>query len=467
MKAKTTKIVRYPNNTFRDRTSSRLSLQGSASYTLGSSLREFPQSIIWIFCLIGLFSFISVPTFALEYSSSAEVNFTISPSISVSVSGDLVIDELAPGSGSDSNVINVNVTTNNVAGYTLTATAGSSDYSGSLDYNANDLVHSDLSDKFTSLLPSDSLPSLTSFSDNTWGYSYSTNNGTSWANYSGLPVYTSAGTTLKEKYIPANDDVKFKIAAKASNIQAAGNYTNQINFTAVGNVEIRYYMQNFTNALCQTLANDNNYTVYDYRDGNDYTVRYINGACWMTQNLRITHTEGYPEGTILGEGSNFSAESISLDSSSYYIPTTNDLESMSSLGYTAKQVGIYYNFFAASGRTCDYCSDTNTTQDICPTNWHLPTYSTDGSISGNIYGLTTQYSPTNATTFSPIYGGWVGTAKDLQDTTIYSIWWASTIWNGNSNYRYTINYKNNTVRPFDGYVSGVWINQYIRCVRTT
>src|SRR5699024_10520410 len=47
-------------------------------------------------------------------------------------------------------------------------------------------------------------------------------------------------------------------------------------------------IQDFANAQCQSLASNGNYTVYDTRDGSDYTVRYINGACWMTSNLRLS-----------------------------------------------------------------------------------------------------------------------------------------------------------------------------------
>lgn len=47
------------------------------------------------------------------------------------------------------------------------------------------------------------------------------------------------------------------------------------------------YIQDFTNAHCENYASSNNYTLTDRRDNNTYTVRYINGACWMTQNLRL------------------------------------------------------------------------------------------------------------------------------------------------------------------------------------
>ena len=45
------------------------------------------------------------------------------------------------------------------------------------------------------------------------------------------------------------------------------------------------YIQDFTLADCRSQASNGNVTVVDRRDTNSYTVRYINGACWMTQNL--------------------------------------------------------------------------------------------------------------------------------------------------------------------------------------
>lgn len=48
------------------------------------------------------------------------------------------------------------------------------------------------------------------------------------------------------------------------------------------------YMQNFTKSQCQAQASSSNVTVVDSRDNNSYTVRYINGNCWMTQNLRLS-----------------------------------------------------------------------------------------------------------------------------------------------------------------------------------
>ncbi|MBR3322138.1 hypothetical protein IKG05_00645, partial [Candidatus Saccharibacteria bacterium] len=172
-------------------------------------------------------------TNALGYSSSAGLNFTINPSISVSVSGDLIIDELAPGSSSDSNVINVTVLSNNSTGYTLSSTIGSStnnytdlrlNSNGSANGNNSDSGDSNSSNnneninKFTNL--DTNKASLSNFDDNYWGYSYSVDSGTNWISgntgstangYNGLPIYSSTGIKLVDTTAIGTNTIKFKI----------------------------------------------------------------------------------------------------------------------------------------------------------------------------------------------------------------------------------------------------------------
>ena len=244
------------------------------------------RALIPTFCIASflvslLVSSHSSSTSALTYQQPTDLEFTFNSTISLTVSGDLNIEELAPGDSSDSNIIDINVSTNNVSGYTLSATVGNT------TNPSTNLTHTNNSTyKFTSLTTIATTPS--DFDPNTWGYSYSIDNGTTWISnptgtlgYSHLPLYTTTATTIKQNYNPANDTINFKIATKASSIQPSGAYTNTINFAATANPEVRYYMHEFTNDICRTLASDNNYTVYDIRDNSDYTVRYINDACWM------------------------------------------------------------------------------------------------------------------------------------------------------------------------------------------
>ncbi|MBO7131791.1 hypothetical protein J6V85_00805, partial [Candidatus Saccharibacteria bacterium] len=62
-----------------------------------------------------VFSFISTAfVSALTYQQEIGVNFTFNPTLNLTISADLYINNLAPNTASDSNIINVNVSTNTV-----------------------------------------------------------------------------------------------------------------------------------------------------------------------------------------------------------------------------------------------------------------------------------------------------------------------------------------------------------------
>ena len=184
----------------------------------------------FVFCILGV-SF-THDSSALTYSSNVDVGFTFNPTISVNLSGDLLINNLAPGSVSDSNTINVTVATNASQGYLLTATSGTKTTNTDLVNQANSAY------KFTSIATNASLANLTT--DNTWGFSYSSDSGSTWSNYSGLPLDNddegATGKQLLSTINPSdNRTIQFKIGAKAATDQAAGTYLNTINFYAVAN----------------------------------------------------------------------------------------------------------------------------------------------------------------------------------------------------------------------------------------
>ena len=135
-------------------------------------------------------------------SSSANASVTVSNTINLTLTGgDLVIDNLTPGNASESNIITATITSNSPYGYHLSATTGTSTGTTSLINTA------DSNFSFTNLNANKA--SLNDFSDNTWGYSYSTDNGTTWisgdygsalAGYNGLALDNddsgATGTTL-------------------------------------------------------------------------------------------------------------------------------------------------------------------------------------------------------------------------------------------------------------------------------
>ena len=182
-------------------------------------------------------------TSALTYQNSVDVEFTFNPVISISLSdNDLIIDNLTPGSSSDSNIITVDVTTNANSGYYVSATAGTKTGNTNLVSNTSSSVFTNLSSNAATLndIPSDR-----------WGYSYSKDNGTTWVSgdttntstgYNGLPLDNDdSGATgviiLNTDSFSNSGSFKFKIGAKASPTQASGTYTNTVNFYAIANPE--------------------------------------------------------------------------------------------------------------------------------------------------------------------------------------------------------------------------------------
>lgn len=260
-------------------------------------------------------NFISpTPVSALSYQSSIGLNFTFNPTLSISMSSnDLVIPDLIAGTSDNSNSLNVVVATNTLAGYTVSA-------------NTDNLamVNNASSDHSFSSIEDNTYTDLTDFNtnaeDNTWGYSYSLDNGSSWSNYTGFINTNPTTNTVSDSDVlydtttPAdNKTLGFKIAAKASSNQPSGVYTTTINFMAVSKVTPMsladsyrqagktmvngyYTMQDMTTEICNdTDIFDEQLQVIDIRDNNVYWIAKLHtdkdnpniGQCWMTQNLDL------------------------------------------------------------------------------------------------------------------------------------------------------------------------------------
>ena len=207
------------------------------------------------------------------------------------------------------------------------------------------------------------------------------------------------------------------------------------------------YMQDLTAAQCSGSSDGATATLKDRRDNNSYTIAKINGNCWMTQNLRIAG------GTTL-------TSTYSNVSSNYTIPTT-PLEGSSS-SYTAGQVqdsgntttGYWYNFCAASaGTNCSNSS--NTTYDICPKGWRLPTKIEFDGITGTSY----------ISAFSPVAGGYYYNGLLDSDYTGSGFWWSSTAYD-NLGSQYSLGYFNGSLNTI-GYNYYKNNGYYVRCIRSS
>ncbi len=393
------------------------------------------------FTAIGLFllsAAANVPsTSALTYQQDIPVSFTFNSSIILTLSSaDLRINNLVPGTVADSNIITVSATSNNSTGYVVTATVGDNTHSNPSFSNTSLNHKSNTGSTFTSLATNASLADITN--DNTWGYTIS-DNGNTWANYSGLPIYTAeAGKTLKESNTNGTTSFQFKIGAKASNTQPSGEYNNVINFTVTSNAapDPTYYMQDVATWGGSVTAGSE-ITAIDSRDDKTYTVaRLADGNLWMTQNLDhdIDSTRTYtPQDTDISANWTPSTSTYttttwngSIAAPESYDPGTlywsgiaNDSTPVSS-GNSHYHLGNYYNWTAAVAMNSSsaYTTTALVDQSICPSGWTLPRAGIGEDTFFSLwreYGYDNnshEFSDISAITGSPAYfaptGDWSG-----------------------------------------------------------
>lgn len=224
--------------------------------------------------LVAIVSLTLATTFSLHdasaetFESAQGISFTFNPTVKITITGGtgasssgLTIDNLTPGDYKDSNIITVTAGSNSPLGYTLSSTVGSS------TYNSTELRRggTETANKFTNL--SSNKASLSAFDPGYWGYSYSTNSGSTWisgdivsgtsAGYNGLPIYTTASPIkLINSSTASESSVLFKIGAKATSSQLAGTYSNVVNFIGVAKVVTTTYTINYNaNAGSDTVTN--------------------------------------------------------------------------------------------------------------------------------------------------------------------------------------------------------------------
>ncbi len=402
---------------------------------------------------------------ALTYQTGVGMNFTIEPSISVSLSdSEIYINNLAPGTSADSNIVTINVISNATGGYSLTSTVGDTTYNDRNLTNKNDgnatFKSIDFGTEKTYVAGGGNLD------DKQWGYTSSTDGGTTWAAYSGLPLYsdTENVATIMSGTEPTSASgvsAQFKIAAKAATGQASGEYNNVINFIAVAEPDPTIKMQDVA-SWGETLKEGETIEAEDARDGKTYLVtRLADGNIWMTQNLDFdivsgtTYTSGdtdikadwtpsvgtttgtswsgsetapgsYDPGDLCWNGTIDASYSGTLDTM-----TTNCSESGANERW---RIGNYYNWTAAVAMndSSAYTSEgTDVDQSICPAGWRLPTYSGDYSFQKLL--KESGYSVSSGTSgniqsdpFYFVYGGhWNGSSLDVGDSGLY---WSSVVY---------------------------------------
>ena len=343
-------------------------------------------------------------------TTATEDNFGIStysttPTVGISLPTSIDFDDVlpTPSGATTTATADLTITTSDSAGYSLYL------YSSDGDNSLRPKISSLANISTINATAGDVGLTLSSLKPNTWGYNLGTEAPTDSTTYSAVPTNNSIPIQIKDTSTTnsANDTYTLSFGAKVDSTIASGAYSNALTVAVVAEPRAIIYIQDLTLADCQSRASDADFTVTDRRDDNDYTVRYINGACWMTQNLRLDGGQ-----TLTSEDSNvvgsweFPTDNLTLGNSS--------TEARSTIGSNTSYGG-YYNFCAASAGTVCSLAQANAVQDICPKGWRLPTHSEQSGITSYV------------STFSPVYSGSYSNGS-LGGTGSGGYWWSATVY---------------------------------------
>ena len=368
--------------------------------------------------------------------------YAVTPTVGISLPTSIDFADVlpTPSGATTTATANLTVTTTDSAGYSLYL------YSSDGDNSLRPKISSLANISKINATAGDVGLTLSSLKPNTWGYNLGTEAPTDSTTYSAVPTDNSTPIQTKDTSDTnsANDTYTLSFGAKVDSTIASGAYSNALTVAVTAEPRAIVYIQDLTLSDCQSQASDADLTVKDKRDDNDYTVRYINGACWMTQNLRLAG------GTKLTtSGSNVTRN--------YTLPTTQ--LAGNSYSYTAPQTTIssdtsyggYYNYCAASaGTVCSSTSAQDAAQDICPKGWRLPTRTEFDGIAS--------YS----SAFSPVLSGYYFNGS-LSNTGSRGLWWSATAFD--SYYQYYLYYRSGSLYT-DFERNGKHFGFSVRCIRS-
>ena len=390
------------------------------------------------------------PTASQLEASATDDNSGIStyaatPSVGISLPTSIDFADVlpTPSGATTTATADLTITTTDSAGYSLYL------YSSDGDNSLKPKISSLANISSINATAGDVGLTLSSLKPNTWGYNLGTEAPTDSTTYSAVPTNDSTPIQTKDTSDTnsANDTYTLSFGAKVDSTIASGAYSNALTVAVVAEPRAIIYIQDLTLADCQSRASDADLTVTDRRDDNDYTVRYINGACWMTQNLRLAggQTLTLEDSNVVGSWE-FPNNSLTLGNS--YTEARSDI---SDDPEHSTEYGGYYNYCAASaGTVCSSSSAQNATQDVCPKGWRLPNYDEMNGITGS------------ASVFAPVYSGYYDNGS-LKDANSYGYWWSSTALN--SDLQFYIDYYSGSL--YAGFRNNTRYNGgSVRCIRS-
>ena len=228
----------------------------------------------------------------------------------------------------------------------------------------------------------------------------------------------------------------------------------------------RQTIQNLKHSECTTTPKQ----VYDVRDGQTYTIqRLADGNCWMMENLDLGRTEL----TVDLNSSNTNInETVAASTFNSWKKTagsgTNDAGEFINLSGTDTmsntKYGTLYNYYAASGGSVSGRITNNTSYDICPAGWRLPT----GGTTGDFQKLYDEYNSYTLMRNSVANGGAAfalsgNFANDIPSTGSLGSYWSSTK-NGEYSTMIQLSLQSSTETV---YTNGTMLRKYglaIRCI---
>ncbi|MBR3322425.1 hypothetical protein IKG05_02165, partial [Candidatus Saccharibacteria bacterium] len=158
-----------------------------------------------------------------------------------------------------------------------------------------------------------------------------------------------------------------------------------------------YTIQDMTPGICATTDEGSELQVIDVRDEEVYLIGKLkDGRCWLKDNLRLNIADTDVQANLTAETTNATDEALGClinggcsspyssapvtdgDVRTFYKPTIMTAYKNSTAthyGNGSGEIGVYYNFCAASAASYCYTYQHgvgNAYHDICPTKWRLP-----------------------------------------------------------------------------------------------
>ena len=330
-------------------------------------------------------------------SENVDINLTIAPTISISVSSDELNLQSLPSAFVQGSV-NVDVVTNSVYGYSL----------GLEDSDANtNMVYSTAG--VNDVLTSNFLNAKTSseMDDNTWGFS------TDGTNYYRINPYGSpvrlTNSNAPTSVDPGYDRTQVRFGAKVGAHLTAGTYVDTVVFTAYVNgpdgnpsnstqlygkgLSTASSMQSFD---CSSISNGDTETLVDLRDNQEYDIVKIGDTCWMQENLNLrgpitltheltnmpvnyevyTYNEQTEDYDITYEPAVFTIPASSLQNFVDAVEHKYDSDSSYKHYYDNGVNGGLYNYWVVRAGVYSFEGE----YSICPAGWRLPWYGAENML---------------------------------------------------------------------------------------